>query len=97
MNGGGQVTVSVSPARHEGKDWIEVEVSDTGEGIDPEFMERIFEPYFSTRVAGTGLGLAISRKAVEEHGGTISLESEPGVGTQVRIRLPVTADPMEKT
>jgi nitrogen fixation/metabolism regulation signal transduction histidine kinase len=97
MNGGGQVTVTVSPIRQDGKDWIEVEVSDTGEGIDPELLERIFEPYFSTRVAGTGLGLAISRKAVEEHGGTISLESEPGVGTQVRIRLPVTADPMEKT
>jgi two-component system nitrogen regulation sensor histidine kinase NtrY len=92
MNGGGQVVVTVSPTRWDGKDWVEVAVSDTGVGIDPELKERIFEPYFSTRVTGTGLGLAIARKAVEEHGGTIFLESEPGQGTRVSIRLPVSSD-----
>jgi signal transduction histidine kinase len=84
--------VTVSPTRWDGKDWVEVAVSDTGVGIDPELKERIFEPYFSTRVTGTGLGLAIARKAVEEHGGTIFLESEPGQGTLVSIRLPVSSD-----
>lgn len=92
MNGGGQVVVTVSPIQWDGKDWVEVAVSDTGEGIDPELKERIFEPYFSTRVAGTGLGLAIARKAVEEHGGRIFLESELGQGTRVSIRLPVSSD-----
>jgi two-component system sensor histidine kinase FlrB len=60
-----------------------------GAGIEPELHERIFEPYFSTRAGGTGLGLAIARKVVEEHGGTITLESEPGQGILVRVRLPV--------
>ena len=52
-------------------------------------MERVFEPYFSTRAAGTGLGLAIAKKVVKDHGGSIVLESEPGRGTTVRMRLPV--------
>ena len=68
---------------------VEVAVADTGVGVEPELKERIFEPYFSTRAAGTGLGLAIAKKVVEDHGGSIMLESEPGRGTTVRMRLPV--------
>jgi nitrogen fixation/metabolism regulation signal transduction histidine kinase len=89
LNGQGSVTVAVHPVKSREKLWVEVAVSDTGAGIEPELHERVFEPYFSTRGGGTGLGLAIARKAVEEHGGTITLESEPGQGTVVRIRLPV--------
>ena len=58
-------------------------------GIEPEVKSRVFEPYFSTRAAGTGLGLAIARKVIEDHGGTISLESSPGQGTAVTILLPL--------
>jgi signal transduction histidine kinase len=89
LNGQGKVTVTVRLAQSEKDSWIEVTVSDTGAGVDPELHERIFEPYFSTRAGGTGLGLAIARKVVEEHGGTIMLESQPGSGTEVRVRLPV--------
>jgi signal transduction histidine kinase/HAMP domain-containing protein len=65
-----------------------LEVGDDGPGLAPEIRARLFEPYFSTKSAGTGLGLAIARRAVEAHGGTIELESGPGVGTTFRIRVP---------
>ena len=77
-------------ASSNGERFVEVAVADTGVGIEPELKDRIFEPYFSTRAAGTGLGLAIAKKVVEDHGGSIVLESEPGQGTIVRMRLPVS-------
>ncbi len=88
-NGDGRVLVTLRPSHSDGHDWVEMEISDTGVGIDAETLARIFEPYFSTRAAGTGLGLAIVHKAVEEHGGDISVESEVGKGTRVLIKLPV--------
>ncbi|GHG74211.1 ATP-binding protein [Comamonas sp. JC664] len=68
-----------------------VTISDDGEGIRPEDMDRLFQPFFSTRAAGegTGLGLALSRRIVIQHGGHISLASTPGQGTQVEVRLPL--------
>jgi signal transduction histidine kinase len=67
---------------------VVIEVSDTGSGMDPEAMARIFEPYFSTRTGGTGLGLTIAKRNVELNGGTISVRSEKGVGTTVTIAIP---------
>jgi signal transduction histidine kinase len=67
---------------------VAVQVTDTGSGMTADVVERLFEPYFSTKKAGTGLGLAIARRIVEEHGGTIAVSSEPGKGTQFTIRLP---------
>ncbi len=69
-----------------------VDVVDTGEGMDPASMARVFEPYFSTKDTGTGLGLAIARKAIEEHGGDIQVRSEAGKGTTMRIILPFSRD-----
>ncbi|HEX9726864.1 MAG TPA: ATP-binding protein, partial [Vicinamibacteria bacterium] len=89
INGSGRVTVRARPDASRDGDGVELEISDTGMGIDPAVRHRIFEPYFSTRASGTGLGLAIVRKAVEEHGGSISVESERGKGTTVRVRLPL--------
>ena len=89
VNGEGSVDVKVIHESSNGARFVEVAVADTGVGIEPELKERIFEPYFSTRAAGTGLGLAIAKKVVEDHGGSIVLESEPGRGTTVRMRLPV--------
>ncbi len=66
-----------------------VTVSDTGRGIDPEHIDKIFEPYYSTKETGTGLGLAIARKAVEDHDGTITVESRPGRGTTFTVELPI--------
>ena len=70
-----------------------IEVSDTGRGIPPELLPRIFDPFFSTRLAegGTGLGPSIVREIVDRHGGTIDVRSEPGAGTTVSVLLPASA------
>jgi two-component system, NtrC family, sensor histidine kinase HydH len=84
---GGQVFVSTA---REGRDLL-VRVTDTGAGIPPDLQGRVFEPYFSTKKAGTGLGLPTVRRVVEEHGGSLTMESEPGKGTQFTVRLPAPA------
>ena len=68
---------------------LELSVTDTGPGIAPENMARIFEPLFSTKSFGAGLGLSTVKQIVVQHGGTIEIDSELGVGTRVVIRLPV--------
>jgi len=73
--------------RREG-DRLVLEVRDTGPGMDAATLDKIFEPYFSTKPAGTGLGLPIARKVIEDHGGSIRLASAPGEGTTVTIELP---------
>ncbi len=86
MEGGGTLTVGAAP---EGGSRVRIAVSDTGKGIAPEDMERIFDPYFTTRPTGTGLGMAIVQRIVEAHGGEIRLESTPGRGTKVLVFLPL--------
>ncbi len=88
MPQGGTLEVAISPL---GEDQLEIRVRDTGTGISPESLGRIFDPFFTTkpRGEGTGLGLLMSRRIVIEHGGTIEASSEPGAGTQFRLRLPV--------
>jgi signal transduction histidine kinase len=84
MPGGGTLTVRTRP--FEGG--VEVEVADTGGGIPPGDLPRIFEPFYSTKERGTGLGLAFTQQVVEEHGGTIRCESELGRGTVFTLRFP---------
>lgn len=72
--------------------WIEIEVRDTGVGIPPENMERLFEPLFTTRARGLGLGLAIVRKTMESHGGRVSVASQIGQGATFILHLPVKND-----
>lgn len=77
---------------------VEVAISDTGIGIDPENLERIFEPYFSTKETGTGLGLALVKRIVEAHGGNVTVESIPQKGSTFRVWLPkhpVVSDAIE--
>jgi len=73
---------------------LKLKVSDTGHGMPPELLDRIFEPYYTTKKQGegTGLGLAVVHGIVESHGGTITVESEPGGGTVFQVYLPVIAD-----
>jgi signal transduction histidine kinase len=82
---GGHVHVVTRPGSH-GE--VVLEVRDDGPGIPPETRERIFEVFYSSRGGGTGLGLPIAKQVIEQHGGTIELESVVGEGTTFRIRLP---------
>jgi two-component system, NtrC family, sensor kinase len=68
---------------------IHLVVKDNGSGISNENLTRVFDPFFTTRQKGTGLGLSIVRKVIHDHGGRISVESHPGIGTTFRITLPV--------
>jgi two-component system sensor histidine kinase PilS (NtrC family) len=68
--------------------WLEIVMADDGSGIARDKLSRIFDPFFTTKQSGSGLGLATVHRVVENHGGMIRLESELGVGTTVRIRLP---------
>ena len=85
MPDGGALTVRTS--RNHGS--ARLEVSDTGQGLTPEECSRLFTPYYTTKQHGTGLGLAIVQSVVSDHGGKISVSSEPGRGTTFRIDLPV--------
>ena len=69
-------------------------IRDSGVGLEPDVLARIFEPYFSTRITGTGLGMAIAKRNVELNGGTIAVASEPGRGTAVTLTLPISAPPV---
>lgn len=77
--------------RKEG-DGVAVEVRDDGAGIPSDVMDKIFDPFFTTKEIGkgTGLGLSISYKIIQEHGGKIGVESEPGLGTKFTVWLPLT-------
>ncbi|MBI5380003.1 MAG: PAS domain-containing protein [Nitrospirae bacterium] len=69
--------------------FIEISVSDTGVGIPPEHLDRIFDPFFTLKAGGTGLGLALAQKFILAHGGRIEVESEVGIGSTFRVILPV--------
>jgi two-component system sensor histidine kinase HydH len=81
-----QGTVTVKTRQF--NDTVEIDVIDRGPGIDPKHVESIFNPFFTTKPSGVGLGLAIVSKIVDEHGGKIAVESEPGKGSVFRVYLP---------
>ncbi len=83
---GGTISISMM---HEGSDLL-ISIKDEGHGIPAKDLPLIFEPFFTRKGAGTGLGLSITRQIIEEHGGTITVESEPEIGTTFVIRLPIS-------
>jgi len=91
MPDGGTLTVRTEQAG-EGK--VRIVFSDSGYGIPAESMEKIFEPFYTTKERGTGLGLAITRQIIEQHQGEIHIESEPGKGTTVTVTLPFEREEM---
>jgi signal transduction histidine kinase len=89
--GAGDLIIRTERARPLDEEEIHIHVTDTGPGMDDELRDKVFQPYFSTKRAGTGLGLPTTRRIVEEHGGHMTLHSEPGRGTDFTIALPVAA------
>ncbi|MBI4852319.1 MAG: HAMP domain-containing protein [Acidobacteria bacterium] len=85
MPNGGELSINFQPYNK----GVEVFVTDTGTGIEPENLEKIFEPYFSTKETGTGLGLALVKRIVEGHGGRLQVESVVNKGTTFRVWLPL--------
>lgn len=96
---GGEMTLSLESVRkplrekEEEREWIRISVADNGCGIEPATLERIFEPYFTTKPSGkgTGMGLAVVHGIVESHGGRIEVKSTVGQGTTVQVYFPVVA------
>jgi signal transduction histidine kinase len=87
IEGEGDISVST---RASGT-WVDIEIADTGHGIAPENLDRVFEPFFTTRSVGrgSGLGLSVAYHVVKRHGGSISVESEPGKGARFTVSLPL--------
>jgi signal transduction histidine kinase len=86
----GRRTVAVTADR--GANGIVIQVRDSGDGIAPENLPRVFQSFFSTKTDGMGMGLSISRTLVEAHGGRIGAENGPGRGAVFQVELPVTGE-----
>ncbi len=87
MPKGGSLTIKARPNSNDAN--LDIIFTDTGAGIDIQDMDKIFDPYFTTKDVGIGLGLALTKKIINEHKGEIFIFSRPGVGTNVTIRLPL--------
>jgi signal transduction histidine kinase len=86
----GRLEVRASRAVVEGRAFAEIVVQDTGPGIPKDVVDKIFQPFFTTKATGTGLGLAVVRRIVEGHGGSIEL-SRLNPGAEFKLRLPLEA------
>jgi len=85
MPEGGELILSA--AQQDGQAIIDI--IDTGKGIPPEAVDKIFQAYYTSKKGGTGLGLAMTQRIIKEHGGTLTVKSEPGKGSDFTLRLPI--------
>jgi signal transduction histidine kinase len=92
MPEGGELTIQAWPADYLPRGGVCLNLIDTGKGITPEALPRIFQPFFSTKPGGTGLGLATTKRIIEAHEGTIDVQSELGRGTKFTVYLPGPAE-----
>ena len=92
MEGRGRLTVAIAPESQNGRDGVGVIVEDSGPGVPAESREQIFNPFFTSKKDGVGLGLSIVAKIVDDHRGSIRLESPPGQGARFHVFLPLRQD-----
>ena len=85
----GKIIISLQPSHYNGKEAVLISIKDNGVGIGGEELNHIFDPFFTTRSQGTGLGLSIAYNIMEAHQGSITISSEQGGGTEVKILIPV--------
>lgn len=91
MPGGGKVQIHVTRKAGAGGDFVQIEIRDSGRGMEPETLRRAGDPFFTTRPSGTGLGLPIVERIIEAHEGEIRIESELALGTKVTVLIPLGA------
>ena len=84
MPSGGKITIRLEPEPHH----VRLSIEDTGSGIPENVQPQVFDPFFTTKQDGTGLGLPVTKQIVEDHGGTLHMESTPNVGTRFILRFP---------
>jgi len=89
MRGGGRLTVKTFPLSQESRDYIGIDIGDTGGGIPSEVLHNIFNPFFTTKGWGTGLGLAICHRIVDGHRGVIEVDNDPDRGVTFTVKLPI--------
>ncbi len=85
MENGGELMIRTT----RNKKHVQIDITDTGTGVPKDILNKIFQVYFSTKKTGTGLGLPTTKRIIEEHKGTISVQSEEGKGTNFSIKLPI--------
>lgn len=90
MKNGGQIKITISPARLNNRKAVSVKVADSGGGIQSEVLHNIFNPFYTTKESGTGLGLPISNRIVTNHGGKIRVNNHPGEGVEFNVIIPFT-------
>jgi signal transduction histidine kinase len=88
MAGGGRLSITTSKSIRQEKEYVRIDVADTGPGIPPQILEKIFTPFFTTKAQGTGLGLPICFKLINLHNGDIRVTSDDSQGTVFTIELP---------
>ena len=91
MPSGGTLTVAARNTVVDDKRCVVLEIKDTGCGIPPALLDKIYEPFFTTKDLGHGLGLSTAQSIVKSHGGFIKTESQPGHGSTFRVHLPAQA------
>jgi len=89
MNGRGKLTIKTTTASFNNNPFVSISITDTGGGINPAFIDNIFNPFFTTKERGTGLGLAISNKIINNHNGHIDIENTVGRGVTFIVYLPL--------
>jgi PAS domain S-box-containing protein len=92
MPRGGDVRIETAPEPARAG-WLRLTIADTGSGLRPEQVEKIWEPFYTTKASGSGLGLSVTHRIIREHGGTVDVQSEPGCGTTFMISLPLQSSP----
>ena len=95
MTGGGEIRIETGPVA-ERPNWVRVVVTDTGPGISPEELSKVFDPYYTTKSNGTGLGLSVSYGIVQDHHGTVDVQSVPGTGTTFVLAFSVASNGPEE-